>query len=953
MGIHSTIYKVVHHRLDPAEMKGKHVALDVASFKARAFRNDAPSHYRPARECDYGFKAQLARLFSSWCVATGAPSNLHVVLDGARFPLKAATNADRAGHQSYEERLAEGIAFDDAGDAAQAEKCYKELSMVACPPLVDAWIIAHCQKYGITLHVAPCEADSMCAKLHADGDVDAIISYDGDLGIYKGVTHFIVADSSKQGTYWSVYPEKDIVGAQVGKLNLQGWTTYDLRTIAGAAGTDYLARVHGVGWAGLAGTLNGLITQSTLLGEPVRKDFDGEYAGASLEGTVRSFSRVKGFNILYVDDDSEDVDLATLLTMILPETRRVAAGTLVDEADYKLGFGSELLRSRFVSALGEKNAKLAPQHQIANYEKILWLSYDAFEDPVSWVRVSDLDQAWTTQPMDAARLVGARSLLYDEVGVPYPSVQPLVTANAAIAARLCQGLLHPRLRVDCAESDHCQPLDKRLLPILSEVAEGEDEVNLPIIKPSERKNQGLKRYSKNALVTWLSDKLGCPVSPESKGDRSVLESCVSCVLEIMEKEGATHLASMCATMGALHSWTVDCGKLDRRVDERITHLHTIYDYACTHLPVIDDDLRHRYMPQSFHSTYERAFALFAGGSIRMSSLCIIPASLSHNGKDLNACAVSANVGASQREGGNKLYLSTIGFVLNEHSRGWVLHSPDSDCTCPCGVACAHGLDLLHCLSRMQRASSFEDFVATCPKFDEATATSSRVIFWDTVLFYSARYAKQTAVMTAAASAAATVGGALGIASGFAIATVIATNRTRSRTPELSDDQKLAELEAAGDAVHPETGRQREVHAQFGDAKLFEELDELFALDLPEFSDPAKPLCHYSLWYARQMHGPHLPPQPTAPQPTAHPPVQPVEPEPQTDATPPPTEPPEPQMQPPSKKACPKGHLLSGRYSGASRHLMLSCDGACGKAIMPYAKRWSCTPCDYDVCDTCA
>jgi hypothetical protein len=102
-----------------------------------------------------------------------------------------------------------------------------------------------------------------------------------------------------------------------------------------------------------------------------------------------------------------------------------------------------------------------------------------------------------------------------------------------------------------------------------------------------------------------------------------------------------------------------------------------------------------------------------------------------------------------------------------------------------------------------------------------------------------------------------------------------------------------------------------------------------------------------------MHGPHLPPQPTAPQPTAHPPVQPVEPEPQTNATPPPTEPPEPQMQPPSKKAWPKGHLLSGRYSGASRHLMLSCDGACGKAIMPYAKRWSCTPCDYDVCDTCA
>ena len=77
--------------------------------------------------------------------------------------------------------------------------------MVACPPEVDAWIVAHCRKYGFTLHVAPAEADSMCGKLAADGDVDAVLSYDGDLGIYKGVRHLIVADSSRQDVYWHVY----------------------------------------------------------------------------------------------------------------------------------------------------------------------------------------------------------------------------------------------------------------------------------------------------------------------------------------------------------------------------------------------------------------------------------------------------------------------------------------------------------------------------------------------------------------------------------------------------------------------------------------------------------------------------------------------------------------------------------------------------------------------------
>ena len=155
-------------------MHGKHLA----SFKPRAFRNDAPSHFRESAVCKYSFKAILAKLFSCWSVALGAAAHLHVVLDGARFPLKAAEHARRSDGQTYESRLAAAVAADTAGNATEAEKLYKELAMVACPPEVDAWIIAHCRKYGYTLHVAPVEADSMCGRLAFDGDVDAVLSYD-------------------------------------------------------------------------------------------------------------------------------------------------------------------------------------------------------------------------------------------------------------------------------------------------------------------------------------------------------------------------------------------------------------------------------------------------------------------------------------------------------------------------------------------------------------------------------------------------------------------------------------------------------------------------------------------------------------------------------------------------------------------------------------------------------
>eukprot|EP00966_Prymnesium_polylepis_P060917 1412803-Prymnesium_polylepis.1 len=274
--IHTKVYKSVQTACRPSDMQGKHVALDIASFKVRAFRSDAPAHFRPSVACKYGYKAVLSRLLSVWAVGLGDPSFLHVVLDGGRFPLKSATHGNRLSGKTYDERIAEALALDKQGQDDKASALYKELAFVACPPSVDAWIIAHCRKYGVTVHVAPCEADSMCGRLALDGDVDAVISYDGDLGAYKGVTHLIVADSGKQGVYWNVFPERDIIGCQVGKLDFRGWTSYDYRTVCAAAGTDYLKRVHNMGWATLVTTLNALSKEHAFGSSELREAFVGK-----------------------------------------------------------------------------------------------------------------------------------------------------------------------------------------------------------------------------------------------------------------------------------------------------------------------------------------------------------------------------------------------------------------------------------------------------------------------------------------------------------------------------------------------------------------------------------------------------------------------------------------------------------------------------------------------------
>ena len=62
---HSKLFVHVRQPLSLASMQGKRVAIDLASFKLRAFRPDAPSHLRPTEPDKNGYRAALAKLIST------------------------------------------------------------------------------------------------------------------------------------------------------------------------------------------------------------------------------------------------------------------------------------------------------------------------------------------------------------------------------------------------------------------------------------------------------------------------------------------------------------------------------------------------------------------------------------------------------------------------------------------------------------------------------------------------------------------------------------------------------------------------------------------------------------------------------------------------------------------------------------------------------------------------
>ena len=83
-------------------------------------------------------------------------------------------------------------------------------------------------------------------------------------------------------------------------------------------------------------------------------------------------------------------------------------------------------------------------------------------------------------------------------------------------------------------------------------------------------------------------------------------------------QGAEAFQPMVATLGALASWTVDDGTVQRRPEQAVTGLAAIFNFVRTSLPKIDGALANKYIPSSFESTYKRAYSNVDGGCVLQS-----------------------------------------------------------------------------------------------------------------------------------------------------------------------------------------------------------------------------------------------------------------------------------------------------------------------------------------------
>jgi len=240
------VFAHVRTEVQLGDFKGKRLAVDIASFKQKAWYQDVCSYYRANEPATHGYRATLARLLSVLAAAAGGVSNVTVCLDGGRFPPKSREH-DRRGSTATAraEILAAAEAKDAANQRKDADYEYHKLAYPP-PPFVDAWLIAHCQEHRIPLVVAPQEADSQAAQLVRDDRADVLVTIDSDLLFYPGVTQLLLADTKKAGVWWTV-KLADIVDSQVGTLSFVGFNGFDLRSVAVAAGGDYSDAPHPAG----------------------------------------------------------------------------------------------------------------------------------------------------------------------------------------------------------------------------------------------------------------------------------------------------------------------------------------------------------------------------------------------------------------------------------------------------------------------------------------------------------------------------------------------------------------------------------------------------------------------------------------------------------------------------------------------------------------------------------
>ena len=428
-------------------------------------------------------------------MATGATSNVVVCLDGGRFPPKSREHLRRGTTAtSRAEILASAEAKDEQGAHKVADKLYEKLCYPV-PPFVDDWLIAHCREHGFPLVVAPQEADSQVAQLVRDGQADVLVTIDSDLLFYPGVGELLLADARKAGTWWRVKLE-DIVGKPVGGLSFEGYSSFDVRSVAIACGCDYAPRVYGKGWKSLLDLYAGLVKAP-------------------------------------------------------------------------LKFGDAALREAFIGELVAINARQG-EHTHQDYEAALRAAYETFEKPVAWQLVSPANAWPVCSGLTAVQLIGA-------VRLCAPEVQ---SATASQALALCCGDVHARAFTSDSvlPEDEVALLQPRVLPDLADLVTAED-AHVPIVKPTERgafvsdddfQPRGLRKYKKSQLIAWLTAKLQTPISPEIRDSMDNLYKAVSCALTIEEQQGAEAFQPMVATLGALASWTVDDGTVQRRPEQAVT-----------------------------------------------------------------------------------------------------------------------------------------------------------------------------------------------------------------------------------------------------------------------------------------------------------------------------------------------------------------------------------------------
>lgn len=95
-GAHADVYAHIQTPCDlTKDLRGKKVAIDIASFKLKAFAGDVANFYRPGSEPSHGYRSILVKLLSTLTHCTAGNQNVVVVLDGGRLPPKAAENLRR------------------------------------------------------------------------------------------------------------------------------------------------------------------------------------------------------------------------------------------------------------------------------------------------------------------------------------------------------------------------------------------------------------------------------------------------------------------------------------------------------------------------------------------------------------------------------------------------------------------------------------------------------------------------------------------------------------------------------------------------------------------------------------------------------------------------------------------------------------------------------------------